>query len=115
MENVMLDKTTRRLLYGVRDRIASGKSQFICIAISDEAHTLNGEGEIGLPYSSCAEDIRHEIELALSGCYTFDGWLFSQTGYYPEDISENARENWSAFAYNGWHAVSRKQFIDWCY
>lgn len=110
----MLDEKSRELLLGVRDRIESGKSQFICIALDDEARHLNGEGELGLPYSRCAAELKCEIAESLSQCYTLDSWLFSQTGYCPDDLSEDSRENWSEIAYKGWSEVSRKQFLNWC-
>lgn len=113
----MLTEKAVELLRGAQNRIKSGKSQFLCIALSDEADHLNGYDDMAsymTPYTGTLISLRSAIEEAILGCYTFDSWLFSQTGFYPDDISENAREIWSRVAYNGWHSVPRKKFLNWC-
>lgn len=114
----MLTEKAVELLRGAQNRIKSGKSQFLCIALSDEADRLSGYDEdvtsCRTPYIGTLISLRGAIEEALSGCCTFESWLFSQTGFYPDDISENAREIWSRVAQNGWNSVPREKFLNWC-
>lgn len=108
----MLDKKERELLISARAMIESCDTQYICIALCTASLRLSGgDGTYEQPY----EDLCGKIEAALPDGMTVGLWLFTQTGYYPSDLSPSTRLNWDKVAHHGWQKeMTREQFKNLC-
>jgi hypothetical protein len=109
----MLSEFQIRVLKKVRKRIDSFDSHFICAAINHVSQEPD-ETPYERRFIECAE-LKRTIGKGIDYIRCVEPWLFAQTGYYPEDISDMTREMWNLETHMGWkHPVSREQFNNWC-
>lgn len=109
----MFNETQKDLLIEARKRIEAKTQQFICIALSNACQSTSA-----VKYDIRWEEsgrLKEEIEFGIDGYSSLELWLFSETGIYPDDLVDYAREFWDEHAFVGWtRAITREEFEDLC-
>lgn len=109
----MFSTIQKGLVIDARGRIEAGTERFICCAINSAVQTI-GEASYEVRMLAC-RGLKEQIEFGIDEYSCLELWLFSETGIYPEDLQDTARDIWKTYAFAGWNTpLSRDAFNNLC-